>query len=120
MIITMQAYLKRGVQGIIKVTADEFNLSGDSNPQFVGAIEKGLVDYDSDGIKVVKSRRGTEVIENPLDMMSVGRRAVFVEEKSLSGNYTSTFVDVNAATFFSEGTNRKEAARLEHGDKEKK
>lgn len=77
-LLAMQTYMKRGIQGVIKTTADElaapaveyYKQKGNGLPpdaQWLGYWEKGLLDYAEVQPPTVTAERNIRLTESPLD-----------------------------------------------------
>ncbi len=69
-LMSMQAYMQRGIQGVIKTTADnlaapamEYSQIKDS--QLAGVWEKGLVQYNVETTPTVTAEKNIDLIERP-------------------------------------------------------
>jgi Flp pilus assembly pilin Flp len=76
-IMGMQTYLKRGIQGVIKVSADEL---GDQFGQFEGVKEEGLVDYQE--AFTIDTESDITVTESPPDGINPIRKTDITKDKT--------------------------------------
>lgn len=105
-LLTMQTFIKRGIQGAIKLTADDlgepakqvYNL----NPQKIGAMELGLVSYNPAKPLKIHNERDITVTEYPRET------TINKDKTEASGKWTTAYKLETGGTFSaSEKTGKK-------------
>jgi uncharacterized protein (UPF0333 family) len=108
-IMAMQTYIKRGIQGVVKVAADEMKMSEDGVGQFEGMQESGLVDYQQiGGPLTINIEKNITLVESPAGGAdSLRKVTINTDETKTKGDWQVLYSLEEAEVFRASGMAKK-------------